>query len=199
MNVRFQEPDTSTSTPSKTTTPSGSAKISLSSSLSALHKHFRNNEHFTKLAANILQLFLSLQSKEKSLKKFDDSEFLPTSSRTKIEIKGSFRSIKDPQFDKIKEVAKADLDAFNKTMATHMKNAAIRERDLLRFELMQKTLKVSDLIVRQQLLISKNDCRDHNNSNALTIKTLEEEHTCDYLSLKLSYLCFKSTKQQISQ
>ena len=152
MSVRFQDTGISTSNPPTIATPSSSAKISLSSSLLALHPHIRNNEHITKIVTNSLQLFFSLQSKEKSLKKFDDAEFIPTSCRlTKVEIKGTNRVKDNPNFIKIQEDSKADLLAFKKTMTGHMKNAAILECELLRSEIMSKIMKFADLILKQQL------------------------------------------------
>ena len=181
MSVRFAEESTRTQPPLKLTTPSNAAKIALTSSIAALHQHLRDNERITSLIDHILQLFFLLHSKEASILKFEDPTYVPTSTRFKVEIRGTTRVQDNEEFKKIKEDAKADLEGFCKVMALHMKNAATIECSMLRLELMQKTVKLTDLIVKQQLLISEHVCRGHEKSNQLTIKVIENDTDLEYL------------------
>ena len=97
MHVRLSDEDlSSTQSPLKLATPSNDTKISLVSSIKVLHQHLRDNEYITGLANHILQVFFSLHSNEVSLKKFEDTNYVPTSCRFKLEIRGTTR-VKDNQ------------------------------------------------------------------------------------------------------
>ena len=170
--VKFNE-DISTDPPPKTITPITSAGKQLISNLAALHPDLRDSEPIRRIAEEILQLFINLNSKMQSTKRFDDPTFLPTSCRLKIAIKGTARVSKLQRFKDIQQEAEDELNSFKKKMCGHMKSAALVEIEELNALLLANTTKLADMIVKVRMLQLDGASRGHTKSNELTIKVLD--------------------------
>jgi hypothetical protein len=197
MSVRFQD-ETSTFHPSRKLTPSLAAKTALTTGLEALHPHLCDNEHITGIARNILQLFFSLKTKEKSKKKFDDESFIPTSCRFLFKLKGTSRVCNTDEFQAMEKETKDDLDNIAAKLTSHMKKVATLEIKMLQKELMTKTMRFSDLIVKQQLLSTNGTCRGHQFSNELTIKVFDAaEGDSEETIQQMKFLSFDATQEEL--
>lgn len=166
----------STLPPLSKTTPSHLAKVVLSSGLKALHPQLRDNDAITGIATKIIQLFFTLRSREKSVKKFEDDEYIPASCRLiKVELKGSTLIRDTDDYNKLEEESREVISTFKNKMSKFMMRASELEIKAVQNELMEKTVKFADLIMKQQLLNEESACREHVSSNELTIKVFYDD------------------------
>jgi hypothetical protein len=119
------------------------------------------------------------ESKVKSAKKFGDETYLPQSCRVKVSLRGTQRISKLEEFKELQDQAEAETKAYQNEMRNHMKMANFLERTALRSELLERTVKFADLIVKQKLLLNTDACRVHTQSNGLTYKLFENPKESD--------------------
>jgi hypothetical protein len=170
--VRFE--DSSSFPPLSLVSSNTAAKTALSTGLQALHPHLRENEAFTGLAGKILQLFFTLQTKAKSVKKFTNETYLPQSCRVNIKLTGSHRITKSEKFVALQAETEAEVKSFQLKMRDHFQKAYYLEISALRSELHERIITFTDLLVKHQLL-TNNACRVHSKSKELTYKMFEKE------------------------